>query len=105
MNSRAQKREQAKKKRRTVLVSVVALALFYLMLSFFLGEKGLLRYLHLRQQEATLKADVVTLRSSNEALRQKVDALKTDPQYIEQLAREQGMVKEGETVYQYEDGK
>jgi cell division protein FtsB len=64
---------------------------------------GLFRYMKLRHQREALVAEIITLKASNEELRRRVEALKTDPESIEQLAREQGLVKEGETVYQYED--
>jgi len=105
MNSTSDKKERARKKRRSLVFGLAAIALSYLVLSFFLGEKGLLRYVHLNQQRAALATEVGALRSSNDTLREKVQALKTDPVYIERLAREQGMVKEGEKVYQYEDDK
>ena len=82
---------------------VGTLVVFSLVISFFFGDKGLVRYMKLRDQKAQLTAEIVSLRTSNEELRKKVQALKTDPESIELLARERGLVKEGETVYQYEN--
>ena len=55
-----------------------------------------------RHQREALTAEISSLKESNAELASRVDALKTDPDCIERLAREQGMVKDGETVYQYE---
>ncbi len=48
---------------------------------------------------ATLTAKHETLTSQNSKLREQIDRLLNDPSYIEQLAREMGMVKPGDTVY------
>jgi cell division protein FtsB len=102
-NIRARRREQKRKRMRAAVVAVAVCGLFYLFLSFFLGEMGLFRYMKLRGQKAAIKAEITSIKQSNEELRARVDALKTDPEYIERLAREQGLAKEGETVYQYEN--
>jgi cell division protein FtsB len=47
----------------------------------------------------------VTLRARTEALTRTVDRLRTDPAYIEKLAREDlGYVREGETVLKFPKG-
>ena len=104
-NRSAKQAEAARKKRRTLIVAAGALFFFYLIASFFLGEKGLFRYMKMRDEKAALTADIASLKASNDELGRKVQSLKTDPEYIESLAREQGLVKDGETVYQYEDDK
>jgi cell division protein FtsB len=104
-NRTAKQAEAVRKKKRTLFVAAGALFIFYLMASFFLGERGLFRYMKMRQEKAALTADIASLKSSNAELQKKVESLKTDPEYIESLAREQGLVKDGETVYQYEDEK
>lgn len=48
---------------------------------------------------AELSAKQETLTKQNEVLREQIDRLLHDPGYIEQLAREMGMVKPGDTVY------
>ena len=101
-NRTAKQAEQMRRKRRTVIVALVAFFVFYLTANFFLGERGLFRYVRMKKEQDALNADIAQLMSSNEELRQKVNSLKTDPEYIESLAREQGLVKDGEIVYQYE---
>ena len=104
-NKSPKQRELAVKRRKKVLLAAGLSLLFYLMLSFFFGEKGFFRYIKLYKQKTALTAEITQLKKSNEALIKKVDALKTDPDSIEQLAREQGLAKDGEIIYQYEDGK
>ena len=101
-NRSAKQAEQSRKKRRTVIAALVALFVFYLTANFFLGERGLFRYMRMKKEKTALNAEIAQLASSNEELRQRVQSLKTDPEYIESLAREQGLVKDGEIVYQYE---
>ena len=101
-NRTSRHREHAGRRRGQILLGLGLLFLFYLVLSFFLGEMGFFRYIKLRYQREALTAQIASLRESNTELAARVDALKTDPDCIERLAREQGMVKDGETVYQYE---
>ncbi|MGA2193461.1 MAG: septum formation initiator family protein [Nitrospirota bacterium] len=102
--TQAPREHMASRRKRIALVLGISF-LFYLALSFFLGQMGYLRYMKLRRQKDDLVSQISVLKASNSALGDKVESLKTDPDYIEQLAREQGLVKDGEIVYQYEDGK
>ena len=104
-NKGTNRHEQARKRKRAFLVFFGCAAVIYLSLSFFLGDKGFVRYVKLRKQKAELVADIAQLKTANDGLNRKVQALKSDPAYIEELAREKGMAKEGEIIYQYEDPK
>jgi cell division protein FtsB len=101
-NKSSKQREQAIKRGRKVALVVGLSFLFYLVLSFFLGEMGFFRYMKLKGQKQALTSEIAQLKESNEKLKRKVKSLKTDPDCIEGLAREQGLVKDGEKVYQYE---
>lgn len=92
-------------KRLVVLKTVGGLVLFYLFISFFLGERGVFKDIKLRQERAVLKQDMENLRVDNARLTHEIESLKTDEEHIEKLAREQGLVKKGEIIYQYEDDK
>ena len=89
--------------RKAVVAGLIALAFIYLSLSFLLGDKGLLRYLELRKERVALNAEIAALKDENAAIKGKVGSLRTDPDAIESLAREQGLVKHGEIIYQYEE--
>lgn len=95
-------RRPGKRTRRAVVLSLAALFLFYLLASFLLGDRGVVKDVKLRDEKAALKEDVEGLRKSNAELTREVEMLKKDPAYIERLARDQGLVKDGELVYQYE---
>jgi len=95
-------RRPGKGTKRVVLLSLAALFVFYLIASFFLGERGVVKDIKLRREKAVLEKEVEELNKSNAELTREVEMLKDDPEYIERLAREQGLVKDGALVYQYE---
>ncbi len=102
-NLSKQEQDAAARRRRQIALAAVACVLFYAFLSFFLGQMGFIRYIKLCRQRSGLQTEIAALKTSNQALKSQVTALRTDPLCIEKLAREQGLVKDGETVYQYED--
>jgi cell division protein FtsB len=54
----------------------------------------------LKKEVASLEREVGVLRADTAKLTAEVDRLRTDPEYIEQIAREKlGLVKPGERVY------
>jgi cell division protein FtsB len=65
------------------------------------GDQGLVAYWLLRSEEADLRTSVSQLEAREAQLLREIDALRTDPGYIEQVARQQlGFVKPGEVVVQ-----
>jgi cell division protein FtsB len=66
------------------------------------GTRAVVRVAEMRQQLDAMERDLVTLRARADALGKTVDRLRTDPAYIEKLAREDlGYVREGETVLKF----
>lgn len=77
-----------------IVVVMLALALF--------GEKGVLRAYKLSQEKHSLEAKIQSLQKNNEALREEINLLRSDLEYIEDVARRDlGMVKDDELVYQF----
>jgi cell division protein FtsB len=69
------------------------------------GVAALIRVSHLKREMETMQRDLVTLRARADELTRTVDRLRSDPAYIEKLAREDlGYVREGETVLQFPKG-
>ena len=59
-------------------------------------------YLHLREfrhRLEQLKVDVSVLEEKKRGLEEEIDALQKDSFYFEKLAREMGLIKDGEVVY------
>jgi cell division protein FtsB len=56
----------------------------------------------MRREIAAMERDLVTLRARTEELSLMVERLRTDPAYVEKLAREElGYVRDGETVLKF----
>ena len=63
------------------------------------GVRESIRVWQLRQELSALEADVSTLAEKQKTLEAIAERLRSDPAYVEKLAREEvGMVREGETV-------
>ena len=66
------------------------------------GVRGLLKVSEMRREMDTMERDLVTLRARTDELTKTVERLRSDPTYIEKLAREElGYVREGETVLKF----
>jgi cell division protein FtsB len=63
------------------------------------GGQSLGRVWSLKQEVDSLEREIATLRAETNRLMAVVDRLRTDPEYIEQVAREDlGLVKPGERI-------
>jgi len=81
---------------RAVLIGgLLVLVYFYLF-----GDYGVQRIRRQKQEIIELEQTVEQLRVQQEELKKAVELLKTDPEYIERIAREEyGLVKQGEIIY------
>ena len=67
-----------------------------------LDEQGLPRYRHLRNEVETLRESNEELVHEIAALKSEIAALRSDPTYIERIARDElGMVRAEEYVFQF----
>ncbi len=77
-----------------IVLALLGVALF--------GERGVMCALESRQEKEGLEAKVAALEGANRKLREEIDALRSDPGYIETVARQElGMVRGDELVYQF----
>ena len=66
------------------------------------GGEGLVRVLQMKREIEALERDVTTLRVQSEKLAATVERLRSDPLYVEKLAREDlGLAREGETILKF----
>ncbi|BCA80421.1 septum formation initiator family protein [Desulfuromonas sp. AOP6] len=66
------------------------------------GDNGVLRAIQGKAQSDVLADDIRRLEEENAALRQEIEALRSDRKYLEGIARKDlGMVKDDELVYQF----
>ena len=88
------------------LWSVIGIAVVssYLLYSFIFSNLGVVKYLSMKSNYKQIRAEISGLKKDNSLIREDIDSLKTDPDYIEGMAREKlGLVKEGEIIYRFLD--
>ena len=94
---------ESQKRRRFVLLTVGGIFAVYFIFSFIFGDAGLLSYFRMHKTQGQLNREIEELRQKNADLKNQIGLLRSDPHYIEQIAREQlGLVKDGETIYQFQ---
>lgn len=77
----------------------------YLLLSFILSDLGVIKYFTMKREFNRIQNDVSRLDAENKKLMEEVEGLKTDPDSIEALARQNlGLAKEGEIIYKFQGG-
>jgi len=82
-------------------VGTVAMVVLAVGLAIF-GVKESVRAWQMRRDMTRVERELTTLRARQAELTKTVDRLRSDPHYIEKLAREEmGMVREGETVLKF----
>ena len=74
--------------------------LVFLALILIIFFPGYAKIQEMRQKNKKLESDIKKLKAENIALSLEKEKLETDPNYLEQVAREKlGIVKKGEIVY------
>ena len=87
------------RKYKGILLTCVA-ALVLLAIAAVYGDRGLIHLLRMRSEQSALEHTAFDLQQQNERLRQRIQRLRSDDHYLEQLARERiGLVKKGEIMY------
>jgi len=91
-----------RKRRRLVFYTVFIIALLYIFVNL-IGDNGLFRYIELKDRKERLEKEIVTLLDENKRLKTQIEALKSDPFYIEKQAREDfGLAGPDEYIFEYE---
>lgn len=102
-NKRRKNVEVKKKRKRTVLFTLGILVIVYLAITIIFGENGLLRYLKLTSVKSEFQTDIEGLKKQNKETKRQIEALKEDPDLIEELARKQGLTRKGELIFKFDD--
>lgn len=84
-------------RKKIALLSVITFGIIALWLLF--APNGTLQLFSVQSNLSTIRSDNTVLRTENEALRAEIVKLKTDSVYLEQVAREQGLLKRNEMVF------
>lgn len=85
-----------------ILLSLVTLVLLNILLVIIFGDRGLVELGHLKGERDRLRSDNHVLKEKNLALRREIERLKTDPAYIEHVARQElGMIGRDEVIIRF----
>lgn len=102
-NLSRQQIEKAKKKKRKVVYWATLFVLGYLTILFLFGEVSLPHYLSMRKTYQQIHSEISRLKSENASLKKETEALRSNPNQIENLAREElGLTKKGEIIYEFQ---
>ena len=89
--------------RKILLAASAVIISSYLLLSFMLSDLGIIKYISMKGEYNRIRDDVSRLDAENKKLMEEVVGLKTDPDSIEALARQNlGLAKEGEIIYKFQ---
>jgi len=87
-----------KKIHRKILILIVIIGVVI----FLFANKNFQTLLILNKEIVQLKQRIAGLEDENKELKEDMEAMKNDPEYIESLAREElGLIKPGETKYRF----
>ncbi len=85
-----------------ILLSLVTLVLLNILLVVIFGDRGLVAVGHLKGERDRLLRDNRALKEKNLSLRREIERLKTDPAYIEHVARQElGMIGRDEVIVRF----
>ena len=85
--------------RRKIIVASAVVALFNLMLLIVFGDNGLVEMHRLRDKEQSMVQQNETLATENVSLYRTIGRLKSDPAFIESVARnELGMIGKDDVI-------
>ncbi len=83
---------------RKILILIVIIGVVI----FLFANKNFQTLLILNKEIVQLKQRIAGLEDGNKKLKEDLEAMKNDPEYIESLAREElGLIKPGETKYRF----
>jgi len=89
--------------KRLLMTAGIALGLVFLW-SLIVGEMGVVKYYRMSAHARVLRSEIERMKTDNARLSREVEALRTDPAYIERMARDKiGLARPGEVVYYYGD--
>lgn len=94
------KQLNSKEKRTLVLLCLLSLGAVSSWLLF--SPNGILALLDVKKQVAAVKAENELLKEENRLLQQKIDRIRNDPAFLEDLARrEYDLLKKNEAVFEF----
>lgn len=93
-------------KKRTIILGLVFSAMLVLLLVVIFGDNGWVEFKRLQDTHRALIADNARLTRENSQMYDIVDRLQHDPEYIENIARQElGMIRSDEVIFTFNQGK
>ena len=93
------------RKYRSIITVIILLGLVVTLWIYY-APYGAKSYLSSRQELRQLTSDVKRLHQQNIEIREEIDRIKSDPAYLETIARQHySLIKENEIVFEYGDKK
>lgn len=97
-----QKPTAGQEKRFLQIVAVIAVCSFLWLL--LVPGSGLITFFNKRSEKKQLEREIVQLKAENAELKNSINSLKNDPQYLEEIARKDyGFLKENEMIFKFPD--
>jgi cell division protein FtsB len=94
--------ERRHRRHKFLWFSAAAVITGYFAFLLVFSERGLVKFWEVVRTHRQLAQEIQRLQDKNEGLRQRAQALRSDPDTIEEIARrELGLVKKGELIYQF----
>jgi cell division protein FtsB len=92
----------SQKKKHQLILAGMLFAICSLVFSFFFGEMGFFHFSKMKKALAQSQKEIDLLAVENQQLLREIEGFRTDPFYVESIARERlGLVKKGEIVYEF----
>lgn len=93
------------RQKRQLQILGAAISLLLILWAVFSPSYGILRYSHLKNELAGLKADNEKLLKENQTLQAEIERLKReDPEYIEEVARKKyDLIKKNEVIFSFKN--
>jgi len=92
----------SQKKVNRLIFAAMSFTIGSLVFSFFFGEMGFFHFSKMKHVLVQAQQEIDTLEVENNHLLHEIEGFRTDPFYVEAIARERlGLVKKGEIVYEF----
>jgi len=83
---------------------VISIAMFSLLLVVVFGDNGLMELNRLQRRHAAMVQENTVLSQENARMYSSIDRLKNDPDYIENIARQElGMIRSNELIFKFKN--
>ena len=93
-----------RRKRGRFLFALFLAGSVYLAIHFIVGDMGYLSYRKLVAAREEIRDEIASIEMRNSNLRNEVDSLQKDPDYVEKMARENlGLGRDGEMIFHFDE--